>query len=144
MNGGRSDKGQVSKKVLEDVKVNVRIMLAAFWTSQFLLWTFGDMVSLLQKLDDPISNNLLAFVAAPLALIQAGMIIFSLTGPAKFVRWANICITPVFILFNIGFLLEAKFGWEIILGVGYLMVNVLIMAYAWKWPRIDDEKAGGI
>lgn len=133
-----------SGMILEDVKINVRIILAALWASHFLLWTFGDMVSLLQDLNEPVANELLVFVAAPLALIQAGMIIFSLIGKAKLVRWANIIITPVFILFNILFLTEGKFGWEFVLGVGYLMVNFLIILYAWKWPKVLNEKMGGV
>ena len=132
------------KKILDDPKINIKMMLAAFWISQFLLWTFGDMVSLLQDLNEPVANELLAFVAAPLALIQVGMILFTLGGKAKFVRWANICITPVFILFNIGFLFEGKFGWEFVLGIGYLMINFLIILYAWKWPEVVNEKVGGI
>jgi hypothetical protein len=133
-----------TKRNLDDPKINIKVMLAAFWISQFLLWTFGDMVSLLQDLNEPVGNGLLAFVAAPLALVQVGMILFTLGGKAKFVRWANLCITPVFILFNIGFLFGARFGWEFILGAGYLLMNVLTILYAWKWPRIDNEKVGGI
>ena len=130
--------------ILEDVKINVRIILAALWASHFLLWTFGDMVSLLQDLNEPVANELLLFVAAPLALVQVGMILFSLMGKAKVVRWANIIITPVFILLNIGFLTEGKFGWEFLLGIGYLLVNILIILYAWKWPKAMNEKVGGI
>jgi len=130
--------------VFDDPKINVRIILAAFWISHFLVWTFGDMVALLQDMNEPVANELLAFVAVPLALIQVGMILFSLTGRAKIVRWANICITLVFILLNIGFLFEARFGWEFIIGIGYLMVNILIILYAWKWPKIANEKVGGI
>jgi hypothetical protein len=124
-----------SGMILEDVKINVRILLAALWASHFLLWTFGDMVSLLQDLNEPVANELLVFVAAPLALIQAGMILFSLVGKAKIVRWANICIAPMFILFNIGFIAEGKFGWEFLLGTGYIVVNFLIILFAWKWPK---------
>jgi hypothetical protein len=142
------DQKKRSKKksgmILEDVKINVRIMLAALWISQFLLWTFGDMVALLQDLNEPVANELLAFVAAPLALIQAGMILFNLVGKPTFVRWANICVAPVFILFNIGYLAEAEFGWEFVLGIGYLLVNFLIIFYAWRWPKALNEKVEGI
>jgi hypothetical protein len=142
---GKEEAGcEKSRKTLDDPKINIKVMLAAFWISQFLLWTFGDMVSLLQDLNEPVKNELLAFVAVPLALIQVGMILFTLGGKPKFVRWANICIIPVFILFNIGYLFEAKFGWEFILGIGYLMVNFLIILYAWKWPKVVNEKVGGI
>jgi len=125
--------------VLEDVKVNVKIIIAALWVAHFLLWTFGDMVSLLQQLHGPVASELLLFASVPLAFIQVGMIIFSLIGKPKITRWVNFCITPVFILLNIGFMTEAKFGWEILIGLGYLAVNILILIYAWKWPKISND-----
>jgi hypothetical protein len=122
--------------VLDDPKINVRILLAAFWISHFLLWTFGDMVSLLQQENpEPISNDLLTFVAAPLAVTQTIMIVLSLIGVPKLARWANICVAPVFMLFNIGYLGEGSEGWHFVLGIAYIMFNVLIIWYAWKWPE---------
>jgi hypothetical protein len=127
---------KVSSDRLEDPKINVRILLAAFWISHFLLWTFGDMVSLLQhKNPDPVSNDLLLFVAAPLAVIQALMIVFSLIGKPKLVRLVNIIMAIVFLLINIGFLSEATDGWEYVLGIAYILFNVLIIWTAWKWPK---------
>jgi len=87
--------------ILVDPKINVRIVLAALWITHFLLWTFGDMVSLLQETTEPISNNLLLFVAAPLAVCQAFLILISLTGKPKQARCTNLFATPVYLLFNI-------------------------------------------
>jgi hypothetical protein len=130
--------------VLEDVKVNVKIIITALWVAHFLLWTFGDMVSLLQQLNGPVAHELLLFASVPLAFIQVGMILFSLIGKAKMIRWVNFCIIPVFVLLNIGFMTEAKFGWEFLLGLGYIAVNILILIYAWKWPKVSNKKSGGI
>jgi len=120
---------------LEDLKINVRIVLAALWITHFLLWTFGDMASLLQNFSEPVENNLLLLVAVPLHLIQAFMIFFSLKGKAKIVRTINLIIAFVFIIFNIGFFVDAHTGWEYLLGVGYLLSNVLVVWQASKWPR---------
>jgi hypothetical protein len=125
---------------LEDPKINVRIILAASWISHFLLWTFGDMVSLLQHINpEPISDALLTFAAAPLAVTQAFMIVFSLVGKPKWARWANICVTPIFILFNLNFIAEGTQGWYYVLGIAYIAFNVLIIWYAWHWPKEEDS-----
>ena len=116
-------------------KVNVKIVLAALWAAHFLLWTFGDMASLLQEITAPIENNLLLFVAVPLAITQALMIFLSLVGKAKIMRWVNIITAIVFLLFNVGFLVDAHVGWEYLLGAGCLLFNGLIVWYAWKWPK---------
>lgn len=124
-----------NETILEDVKINVKIVLAALWIAHFLLWTFGDMASLLQEFTEPVDNNLLLLVAVPLAIIQALMIFFSLVGKSKLMRWVNMIMAIVFLLFNVGFLVEAHVGWEYLLGAGYLLFNVLIVWYAWKWPK---------
>ena len=114
---------------------DVKIVLAALWIAHFLLWSFGDMLSLLQRISEPVDNNLLLLVAVPLALTQALMIFFSLVGKAKLMRWVNIIAALVFLLFNAGFLAEAHIGWQYLLGAGYVLFNGLIVWYAWKWPR---------
>lgn len=123
---------------LEDVKVNVKIILAALWTAQFLLWTFGDMLALLQELNEPADDDLLLFVAVPLAIIQTLMILFSLIGKPEVMRWANIIVALVFVLINLSYLAEANAGWEFLLGIAYLSADVLIIFYAWKWPTRED------
>jgi len=127
--------GKKEKVSVEEMKVNVKFILAALWTGHFLLWSFGDMASLLQKMNEPIDNNLLLFVAVPLALIQALMIYFSLAGKAKYMRWANIILALVFAVFNVVFITEAQFGWVYLLGAGYLLFNVLTIWQAWKWSK---------
>lgn len=48
----------------EDTQMaDVKIVLAALWIAHFLLWTFGDMLSLLQQFSEPVDNNLLLLVA---------------------------------------------------------------------------------
>jgi hypothetical protein len=118
-----------------DEKINVKIVLAALWAAHFLLWTFGDMVSLLQEMNEPVDDSLLLLVAAPLAVIQALMIFFSLIGKVKVMRLVNIVAALVFALFNVGFMVDAHVGWEYLLGAGYLLMNGLIIWQAWNWPK---------
>ena len=101
---------------LVDPKVNVRILLAVFWIGHFLLWTFGDMLSLLQEMEGPIDDSALLFVAPTTAIVQALMIVLSLVGRPSYVRMTNLIVAPVYLLFNIGFIAEATEGWEYYLG----------------------------
>lgn len=93
------------------------------------------MLSLLQETTEPVDNELLLFVAVPLAVIQTFMILYSLVEKPKVVRWANIIVVLVFVVFNLGYLAEANAGWEYLLGIAYLLVNALIIFYAWRWPK---------
>lgn len=126
---------KIHATILDDVKVNVKIILAALWAAHFLLWTFGDMASLMQEIPSPIADNLLLFVAVPTAVIQALMIFLSLVGKAKVIRWVSIIAALVFVALNIGFMVDAHTGWKYLLGTAYLLFNVLIIWYALKWPK---------
>jgi hypothetical protein len=122
----------------DDGKVSVKIVLAGLWVVHFLLWTFGDMASLMQKISEPVANNLLLFVSVPTAVIQALMIFFSLTGKAKVMRWVIIIVALVFLVLNIGFMVDAHVGWQYLLGTAYLLFNGLIIWYAWKWHNPES------
>jgi len=126
-----------SGAVLEDPKVNVRILIAAFWICHFLLWTFGDMLSLLQQENEPIEDSVILMVAPTTAVVQALMVVFTLMGPVMYVRLANLIVPIVYLLFNIGFLAEATEAWHYYLGGFYVLFNVLMVWFAWKWPMED-------
>ena len=124
---------------LADTKVNVRVLLAAFWICHFLLWTFGDMLSLLQEMDEPITDSLILFVAPTTAIVQALMVVACLVGRPTYVRPANLIVAPIYLLFNIGFFIDATEGWEYYLGVFYVVFNVLILWRAYTWPKVAAQ-----
>lgn len=98
------------------------------------------MLSLLQQVNEPASNNLLLFVAVPLAILQTVMILFSLVGKAELARWANIGVASLFLIFNIGYLAEPDSeGWNYLLGAAYILFNVLIIWSAWRWPARETD-----
>jgi hypothetical protein len=67
------------------------------------------------------------------------MVVFSLIGEHKFVRLANLVVPLVFLLFNIGYLGEPNSEvWNYLLGLAYILFNVLIIWHAWKWPKRES------
>ena len=127
--------GEPTESGLVNPKVNIRLLLAAFWLCHFLLWTFGDMLSLLQEMDEPIDDPVILFVAPTTAIVQALMVVLCLVGPPSYVRLTNLIVAPVYLLFNVGFIAEGTEGWEYYLGVFYLLFSVLIIGHAYRWPR---------
>lgn len=119
---------------LVNPKVNIRILLAVFWMCHFLLWTFGDMLSLLQEMDGPIDDSVILFIAPTTAIVQALMVVLCLVGRPSYVRLTNLIVAPVYLLLNIGFIAEGTEGWEYYLGVFYILFNVLIIWRAYRWP----------
>lgn len=126
---------------LANPKVNIRILLAVFWLCHFLLWTFGDMLSLLQEMDEPVTDSLILFVAPTTAIVQALMVVFCLLGRPAHVRLANLIVAPVYLLLNLGFFVDATQGWEYYLGVFYVVFNVLVIWRAYRWPTAESGRS---
>lgn len=133
-----------TQKTLEDIKVSLKLKLAALWTSLMFLIIYIDYFHLYMpgKIEDIQTGRVFvfditqAFLLAAFALvtIPALMIFLSVALPAKVNRRANIIIAAVnipFILFNL-----AGEAWtHMVFGaVVEVLLLCLIIRYAWKWP----------
>jgi len=128
-----STEGQPASGLI-DPKVNIRILLAVFWIGHFMLWTFGDMFHLLQEMTEPLTETLFLIIAPTTAIVQALIVVFCLVGRPTYVRLANLIVAPIYLLFNVGFFVDATQGWQYYLGVFYVLFNVLIIWRAYRWP----------
>ena len=120
---------------LVNPKVNIRILLAVLWICHFILWIFGDMFSLLQEMGEPVTDSVFLLVAPTTAIALTLMIVFCLMGRPARVRLANLIVAPLYLLINIGFMVDATQGWEYYLGAFYLLFSVLIIWRAYTWPK---------
>ena len=130
---------------MEDVKIK----LSALWVTHFLLWSFGDMLRLIQTggiekfIAEPVADELLLFVAVPLAVIQTFMILISLMWEHKANRPANLSMGLLFIVVNMGHVVDVILNqlgiWEIQLVVVYLIFNVLVIKFAWEWHTPENS-----
>lgn len=114
---------------------NIRLLLAVLWMCHFILWIFGDMFTLLQGMGEPVTDTGVTFVAPTTAIVLTLVVVFCLVGRPAHVRIANLIVAPVYLLLNIVFFADATEGWEYYLGVFYVLFNVLIIWYAYRWPR---------
>jgi hypothetical protein len=136
-------------KVLEDVKVNVKLKLAALWASVMFLYIYVDYFHLFMpgSVEDLMAGKVWefeisqAFLLGGLALvtIPALMIFLSVALPAKVNRWTNIIVSVVYIpvtLFN----LVGEAWLHMIFGaVVEVVLLSLVIWYAWKWPRAESR-----
>jgi hypothetical protein len=110
------------------------MQLAVLWICHFILWIFGDMFSLLQEMGEPATDTSIQFIAPTTAIVLTLVVAFSLVGRPTYVRLANLIAAPVYLLFDIGFLVDATQGWEYYLGIFYVLFSVLIFWRAYTWP----------
>jgi hypothetical protein len=123
---------------LVDARVSVRTQLAVLWICHFILWIFGDMFALLQEMGEPATDTWVLVVAPSTAIILTLVAAFTLMGRPRAVRLVTLIVAPVYLLLNVGFLVDATQGWEYYLGVFYVVFSVLIVVRAWTWPRTDQ------
>jgi hypothetical protein len=132
---------------LEDIKVSLKLKLAALWASFMFLYIYVDYFHLYMpgKMENILKGSVFefditqGFLLAALAsvTIPALMIFLSVALPAKVDRWANIIIAAVYIPYTL-FNLAGEAWIHMVLGaVVEVVLLCLIIRYAWKWPRIE-------
>ncbi len=132
---------------LEEIRVSVKLKLAALWASLMFLIVYVDYFALYMPgtIEDILKGRVFVFdisqgfLLAALAsvTIPALMIFLSVALPAKVNRITNIIVATVnipFMLFNL-----AGEAWiHMVFGaVAEVVLLCLIIHYAWKWPRIE-------
>jgi hypothetical protein len=134
------------QNVLEDIRVNMK--LAALWASFMFLYIYVDYFGLYMpgSIKDILAGKMWVIDITPVILlaalasvtIPALMIFLSVALSAKVNRWTNIIVAAVYILFN----LAGKFWMYLVYGavVEVVVLLLLIIRYAWKWPCIETRK----
>ena len=128
----------------EDIKVHVRFKLFALWSSLMFFYIYADYFELYQpgKLQEMIAGRM-AFGAvsqgillgmAVVMVIPSLMPFLSLVLPAGVNRWVNIVFGAAYTVIMI---LAIRGGWHfyILFGLIEIFLTVLIVWYAWKWPK---------
>ena len=139
---------QSPQNALEDIKVNLKVKLAAIWASFMFLYIYVDYFHLYMPgtLKDILAGKVFVFdisyvfllIAMVFVTIPTLMIFLSVALPAKANRWTNVIVATVFIpymLFNLAG--EAWVHMYFAAAVEVVLL-CLIIRYAWKWPRIEN------
>ncbi|MEO6969254.1 MAG: DUF6326 family protein [Rhodanobacteraceae bacterium] len=129
---------------LDDVKIHVRFKLAALWASVMSCYIYGDYFGLYvpgqltgmlagEGPIGPTSQSTLVAVAI-LVAVPAVMIFLSLVLPPILIRWVNIfvgAILTIIVLITI----PGAWAFYILLSTVEVVLQVLIVWYAWRWPK---------
>lgn len=137
-----------TQKALEDVKVNVKLKLAALWASLMLLYIYVDYFALYMphKIENilkgkvfvfDISQEFLLATVASMS-IPALMIFLSVALPANINRRFNIIIGAVYIPFTLFNLAGVTWMHMLFAADVEVVLLCLIIFYAWQWPRVES------
>ncbi len=133
-------------RALDDIKIHVKIKLSALWAAVMFCYIYGDIFRLFQlgelqgMLEGkmwslPVTQGLLLGTSIMMA-IPGVMVFLSLALRPDLNRWLNI-ICGVFYTAIMLFTMAMPGAWAfyIFLGVVEVALTVLIVWYAWSWPK---------
>lgn len=145
---------------LLDVEMPVRAKLAALWASFMFLYVYVDILAFYQPgaIDDILAGRVWQFEitqawavgALALMAIPILMIFLSVALPARANRATNLVVASLYGVVSVGNALGEAWGYYFALAAGLeVVVLVLILRYAWMWPRnaaleSDDIEGGRV
>ena len=132
-----------SNKKTTRILQDVQIKLSALWVALTFVWQQGDVMRLYSgdvmgggvDTGKLMSLEILWMVGAIWMTIPVVMLFLSLTLNYPVNRWANIIVGIFFVVLNLIGLPTYPWGYDKFLIIVGLAFNVLIVWYAWKWPK---------
>jgi len=117
---------------------DTRIILSGLWVATMLTYLWGDVLRIMAgdvkqgeiKGMHPTQGMWLGIAA--LMLIPIVMVVLTLTLEYPAIRWANIIIAILVVVFNL-FGLPYKGAYDNFLIIVSFVFNALTVWYAWKW-----------
>lgn len=134
-------------RIFEDVKINVKIKLAALWTALMFLYIYADIKSFFQQgiMEQIMTGEVEGILITP-TLLWASAILMSIPGLMVFLslilkpqanRWANIIVSVLHIGIGINIMLmPGSWAYSYIYYFGQMAWLLLIIWYAWNWPAL--------
>jgi len=143
-------------KILEDVKINVKIKLSALWVALVFFYLYNDVISFFRAdiIEEVIAgkpggveiSQTFLFSMALMMAIPIVMVFLSLTLKAKVNRWVNI-VLGIFhagVMVTVTLLVPGETWAHYALYMIFQAVFIaLIVGHAWKWPTQEGMPTKG-
>ena len=116
-----------------------RIVLSGLWVAVMLTYLWGDVLRIMAGDVEPgmlmagmqATQGMLLLIAM-IMLIPIIMVVLTLTIPYPAIRWVNIVVAVLVVVFNL-LGLPYKGAYDNLLIVVSFVFNALTVWYAWKW-----------
>jgi hypothetical protein len=131
--------------ILDDIKIHVKLKISALWVSVMFCYIYGDYFLLYQpgKLQGMLEGKMvplgqttqgvLLFTSVAMT-IPAVMVFLSLALKPRLNRWVNIIVGVTYTVFVI-ITMPGSWWFYMFLGTVDVILTVLIVWYAWNWPK---------
>jgi uncharacterized protein DUF6326 len=133
------------RPALEDQRVHVKVKLASLWTSLMFCYIYGDYFGLYKpgKLQGMLEGQMgflgritqgVLLGTSVLMAIPALMVFLSLILTPDVNRWLNVILGLVYTVIML-ITIPGAWAFYVFLGIVEVVLSLLIVWTAWKWPR---------
>ena len=136
-------------RILEDVRIGVRLKISALWVAMLLLFAYGDIFGFFapgqieEVMGGEISGieitQVFLFAVSVYIAIGCVMVFLSLVLEPRLNRWINIVLSVLYIASIVASAIGDADAYFIFLSVVESALLLLILWYAWTWPRQDPR-----
>ena len=134
---------------MKNFEINIKIKLAALWTSATFCYLYGDYFELYtpEKVESLISGEnvlnspMILFFASLIMVIPPLMIVASLFLKPKLNRWLNIIFGTIFTLMMVLIALGSLTPWYsfyVFLAIVEAILTGIIVWSAFRWPKESE------
>jgi hypothetical protein len=131
--------------VLQDLKVNIKLVISCLWVSIMFVYLYADYLSLYRPgiVNKIIDGYMGPFKVSQMALVSAGllmlisiiMIFLSLILSAKINKLINIIISILLTIVGIANLIGDIWIYYCIYGIIEIIITLTILILSIKWPK---------
>lgn len=120
------------------MSVDTRFVLSGLWIAVMLTYLWGDVLRIMAGDVEPgrimgmEATQLTWLAIAAIMLVPIVMVVLTLTVRYPAIRWTNIVVAGLVVIFNIAGLPYKSAFDNFLIGVSFVF-NGLTIWYAWKW-----------
>ena len=139
------NKNKNTSKVLKNTEIDTKHKLSALWLVFMMLYIYTDFYTLyipetIQNMMSGVMDSVNVtqvslLVVSIITIIPAFMIFLSIILSAKVNRWLNIILGILHLVIGVVNLIGATWAYYIFYGISLVVIAILIVVYAWRWPK---------
>jgi Family of unknown function (DUF6326) len=137
--------------IFEDVRIGVRLKISALWIVMLLLFAYGDIFGFFApgRIEEVSGGEIsgikitqvFLFGVSVYIAIASVMVFLSLVLRPSASRWANIVLPVLYIVSIVVSAIGETAAYFLFLSVAESGLLLLILWYAWTWPRHEGNRS---
>jgi hypothetical protein len=149
--GGRVEVKTSNSAIFEDARIGVRLKISALWIAMLLLYAFGDIFGFFApgQIEEVIAGEISGIKITQVFLfgisvyiaIASVMVFLSLILRPSISRWANMVLPILYIVSIVVSAIGETAAYYLFLSVAESGVLLVIVWYAWTWPRHEGNRS---